>query len=475
MLKKLRFIEPGDHSPYRDSLLNAFIYNKHIKNPSTGLNTLATIAKRRVADTLMYSESISIVDFDDVVDADIVFIGINTFNAVRGYEIADWLRANSKAIVVLGGLHASLNYPEAVEHCDYVLLGDADESILEFIDATERGTPIDFTGVVFKRDGEVVRTGERAQPQDIDTIPDRSLVYGYSRAAKLYDTLWPQVHASRGCPHDCDYCTVVRHFGRKIRKRSPANVVADIRDAIEFHRRPFIPRLNTIVWITDDNFPHDREWAISVLKAIIASGIRYHFSVQARFEVGFDDEMLDLMKKAGFVEVALGIEFIDDESFLKYHKRSKRAEIERAIANIRAHGLGARGLFIVGAERDTKGIGKRIADFAIRNGIHGALVQSMFFTPGTPVYEENKDRLIHTDWNKYNGNVVHYPAHMKPHELQWEIIDASRRLYSLKRLFQAVARAPGVLKILFIGEFCWQASMRRDLWKEMKRLEKVAG
>lgn len=56
------------------------------------------------------------------------------------------------------------------------------------------------------------------------------------------------------------------------------------------------------MWITDDNFAENREWAISVLNKIIKSGIKYNFSVQARFEIGFDDEILDLMKKAGFKE-----------------------------------------------------------------------------------------------------------------------------------------------------------------------------
>lgn len=46
-------------------------------------------------------------------------------------------------------------------------------------------------------------------------IPDRNLVYNYSKLAKRYNTLWPQVHGSRGCPHNCDYCAVIQHFGRK--------------------------------------------------------------------------------------------------------------------------------------------------------------------------------------------------------------------------------------------------------------------
>lgn len=58
--------------------------------------------------------------------------------------------------------------------------------------------------------------------------------------------------------------------------------------------------------------------------------------------------MLVLLKKAGFFELDMGIEFIDDESFKTYHKRSTKAEIERSIRNIQKHGLSVRGLFILG-------------------------------------------------------------------------------------------------------------------------------
>ena len=84
MINKIRFIEPGNFSRYKKSLKNIYTYNKYIKNPSTGLITLTTIAKRLVDDTLMYSESISKIDFKDVYSSDIVFISINTYNAKRG-------------------------------------------------------------------------------------------------------------------------------------------------------------------------------------------------------------------------------------------------------------------------------------------------------------------------------------------------------------------------------------------------------
>ncbi|KNY25212.1 hypothetical protein [Pseudobacteroides cellulosolvens] len=154
-IEKIRFIEPGN-LPYRKSIKNLYIYDKYIRTPSHGLMTLATIAKKVVDDTLMYSESISDIIWKDVLDADIVFIGIFTFSANRGYELAKFIKQNSKAIVVMGGLHASMNYPEAVNYCDYVLLGEGDESIGEFIEAVQNSRDIDFPGVAYMSGNKIV-------------------------------------------------------------------------------------------------------------------------------------------------------------------------------------------------------------------------------------------------------------------------------------------------------------------------------
>ena len=230
---KLRFIEPAN-LPYRRSIQNLFVYDKYIRTPSNGLLTLATIARRYVEDTKMYSESISKIPLKDLLDADIIFLSLFTFNANRGYRLADFLKKRSRALIVLGGL-----------------------------------------------------------------------LYRFQAMAG-HNTIWPQVHASRGCPHCCDYCALVAAFGRGVRTRSPENVVEDIRQAIAFFDQGH-HRLAKVLWITDDNFFANRAWAIQVLNAIIASGIRYQFTIQARFEVGFDDEMLELLKKAGFIELAMGI------------------------------------------------------------------------------------------------------------------------------------------------------------------------
>lgn len=470
-ISKLRFIEPGVPQ-FKKSVKNLYTYNKYIRTPSIGLLTLATITKDVIDDTLMYSESISKIEWDDVFDADIVFIGIFTFAARRGYEIAQYIRANSKAIVVMGGLHASMNYTEAVNYCDYVLLGEGDETILTFIDAIRKNLAIDFPGAAYISGQEAICTGPAQPPENINTIPNRNLLYRYNKMAG-YNTIWAQVHASRGCPHNCDYCAVVRHFGRKVRTRTPDNVVEDMKQAIAFQEQGFFPRLNRILWFTDDNFFADRTWAISVLHAIIDSKVKYHFTVQARYEVGFDDEILELLKKAGFLEIAMGIEFLEDEAFMSNHKTSSYSEISRSVENIKMHGLTVRGLFIMGADNHTKGVGDRLANFVIEHDIHGVLIQSMYFVPGTPSYESHKDKLIHQDWSKYNGNVVHYPENISPYDLQLEIIHASRKIYSRRRLLRTVFCEKAYNTVMFIGEYFWQKSVRAELKKDLPYLKSI--
>ncbi|MDR3552316.1 MAG: B12-binding domain-containing radical SAM protein, partial [Clostridia bacterium] len=167
-------------------------------------------------------------------------------------------------------------------------------------------------------------------------------------------------------------------------------------------------------------------------------------------------------------------EFLEDEAFEKYHKKSTYHDISRSVENIQKHGLHVRGLFIVGADNHTKGVGDRLADFVIEHHICGVLIQSMYFVPGTPVYDTHKARLIHTDWSKYSGNVVHYPENISPYDLQQEIIHASRRIYSFGRLVRAVFCQRGLERILFVGECLWQKSVRADLKRELPFLKQAS-
>lgn len=167
----------------------------------------------------------------------------------------------------------------------------------------------------------------------------------------------------------------------------------------------------------------------------------------------------------------MGIEFLEDEAFKEFNKKSSYDDIVLSVKNIKEHGLNVRGLFIVGADNHTVGIGEKLANFVIKHGLCGVLIQSMYFVPGTPVYDINKNNLIHENWNKYNGNVVHYPANITPAKLQKEIIIASRKIYSIKRLIKNMIFKRGIDRVLFFGEYFWHKSIRKNLRAELKNLE----
>ena len=122
--RNISFIVPGAR-PYIRTMLTYFVFDRYIRTPAVGLNLLTTIVKREFDDTYMYSEAISKIPRADVVDADIIVIGsVFTFNANRAYQLARFFKKHTHAIVIIGGLHVSMNYREAVRYGDYVLLGE---------------------------------------------------------------------------------------------------------------------------------------------------------------------------------------------------------------------------------------------------------------------------------------------------------------------------------------------------------------
>lgn len=103
---------------------------------------------------------------------------------------------------------------------------------------------------------------------------------------------------------------------------------------------------------------------------------------------------------------------------------------------------------------------------------HNTLWGQVHASRGTPVYESHKDRLLHKNWSKYNGNTVHIPKQMTPYELQMEHIKASKKIYSFPRLVHALLYEDMLHKLLFIGEYFWHMSIRADLRKELPYLKR---
>ena len=116
--------------------------------------------------------------------------------------------AAAKAVYVAGGPHPSALPEEALQYFDYVVIGEAEETLPELIDAILEGRPADnVLGIAYKKEGGTICTAERPAV-DLDRFPP------------FCGPILAPIEISRGCPWSCAYCQTPRLFGSQMRHRS---------------------------------------------------------------------------------------------------------------------------------------------------------------------------------------------------------------------------------------------------------------
>ena len=137
------------------------------------------------------------------------------------------------ARVVVGGHHASMSPAEFDSpDVDFVALGEAELSFPLLVDAIERGKPLSAVpGIGYRENGKLAFTPPTTPLKDLDDVPcpSRSLVEQYR--SDYFFRFWDNIYSietTRGCPYNCNFCSVWRFFGGKVRFKSPERVVAEI-------------------------------------------------------------------------------------------------------------------------------------------------------------------------------------------------------------------------------------------------------
>ena len=183
-------------------------------------------------------------------DVDVVAISAMTTQAKRAYAIADEYRQLG-VTVILGGIHPSALPQEALKHCDAVCKGDAESTLPHLIAdweaAAERGED-PRTGIQSIYDWANFETAPIATPRKDIIDPGDYLIAN-------------PIQTTRGCPHNCNFCTTPAVFGRKFRQRNVADIVEEIRAAKERRRA-------SCYIFADDNFGGDHNWAIELCEAL---------------------------------------------------------------------------------------------------------------------------------------------------------------------------------------------------------------
>jgi radical SAM superfamily enzyme YgiQ (UPF0313 family) len=418
-------------------------YDIRSLTPSVGPVVIASLLKEQGHDVEVISEYVTRLDPAELAEADMLGISITTYNAERGFEIAQLIRKP----IVFGGFHASLMPEECLQYGDYVVKGDG-HSVLQLADYLQRkGTSNldEIPNLVYRREGRIIHTLEESRP--VHLVPDFSLVrdfYKFNLNSLLRIPMF--INFSRGCLQKCSFCCV-RKVYPDFRPKDKILVVKSIQALAD--QGHLLSRFFTrVIAITDDNFFSDLKWAREVLQELAGIRTGCALVLQARVDQVQNPELLQLLKKAGINRIFLGIESLNQRSLDTFKKNTSLTEVEDAVKKIKASGLEIHGLFIFGDDEFQKGDGARVAAFVRRTGLAGVLIQPLTPFPGTDLFQEMKSekRILHERWSEYDGKIVFQPRNLSPAELTGEIYDCYRKVYSPLE----------VLRYLWAGQKGWK-------------------
>lgn len=193
------------------------------------------------------------------------------------------------------------------------------------------------------------------------------------------------IQYSRGCPYNCEFCDIAALNGRKPRTKTSKQLIQELQSLYDaWWRRS--------VFFVDDNFISNKsKLKKDVLPAIIqwqkAHGYPFSFYTEVSIDFSNDDQLMDLMFKAGFDRVFIGLETPDPDSLREANKyQNIKQNLEESIKKIQSFGFEIQGGFIVGFDSDKPTIFDKQFEFIQKNGIVTAMVGILNAPRGSELY-----------------------------------------------------------------------------------------
>ncbi len=416
MLKKILFVEtatPGVH------IFSLF------KMPRLGSLILATILSKKGYETKVILEEHKPLTREDINDFDVIAVSCLTSSAPRSYEIIKYAHELGK-IVIAGGPHVTFEPEEALlSGADYVLKGEAEESLPALLEALNAKSSLDaISGLSYMKDDTFVHNKTEDFTLSLDDIPDPDF--------SLLDNDWQKgwmmkiipVMTSRGCPFDCTFCTVTQMFGKKYRFMSPDRIIELIKKYNDSKH---------LLFFYDDNFTANKKHSKELLNKMIAMNVQFKWIAQVRTDIAEDAELLALMKKAGCIKVFIGFETVNPNALKNIKKGQTIQKMIDSIKKIHKAGISVHGMFILGIPGDTIATMKNTVRFALKYKLESAQFLILTPFPGTLEYKKYRgdNAIILDDFSLYDTHhAVIRPTELSASELQIMQIWAHKKFYS---------------------------------------------
>ena len=346
--------------------------------PPLGLLTVAAMFPPHYAFRVVDMNVTALQDAD-LAWADLVFTSTMITHHLSLQAVIE--RCNDAGVpVVAGGPHPT-TFHEDIAGVDHFVLGEVEEIFAGFLRDLEEGT----AKPLYRETGKPAVTGT--------PIPRFDLI-----DLKNYATM--SVQFSRGCPFDCEFCDIIKLYGRVPRTKAPEQVVAELDSLYRLGwRGP--------VFLVDDNFIGNKRDAMNLLPAIAAwqkaKGYPFTLMTEASANLALLEELMDAMIEAGFDTVFVGIETPNPEALLKTKKQQNTSKTEEnylfsAVRKIQQHGMQVQGGFILGLDGDGEGVFDAQIEFIQQTGISMAPIYLLTALKGTDMYARMKaeNRLLET-------------------------------------------------------------------------------
>jgi radical SAM superfamily enzyme YgiQ (UPF0313 family) len=415
--------------------------------PVLGVTTIASLFPEEW-EVSVIDEDIQRVDLSQ--NADLVGISTLTLNAPHAYELADTFR-NRGIPVIMGGMHPSALPEEALEHCHSVVVGEAEGVFSQILDEFSRGS---------------MRRLYRGGQVDLTKVPSPRL----DLLQRVHRKILQPVQATRGCPHDCEFCSVTPFFGHRYRLRPVPAVVADIEATLDSAR-------SNIIFFVDDNIAGRPDYAKELFKNLIPLKIRW--ASFASVAMALDGEVMELARKSGCIELFIGFESIHQENLDLAGKRWVRTDkMEKYLRIFHDHGIIVEGAFIFGHDHDAKDVFRKTVDFVQTTGIQVPVFGILTPYPATKLRDrlEKEGRLLPaaSDWRLYDGShVLFRPAKMSPEELEEGFLWAKKYCCAPRSTLKRMWRAPKANWLMALGlNFSMRAGRMRQIHQRWSKHHK---
>jgi radical SAM superfamily enzyme YgiQ (UPF0313 family) len=376
---------------------------------------------------------------DDLVDGDALLVHLTAGNIERTARIVQRIKAR-KDIPVIGGGGLGKVVPSAVAPaCDVVVRGEGEDTTVELLAALNQKSDVRAVdGLTFWHEGQLRHTAARAFTRRLEVPSRMDIIRGYRPLSLAEQALrrrffYMTVEASRGCPFACKFCITPDLYG-SYRVAGVDRVIADLRDRLRYSNR---------VWFVDNLFVVKREFTIALLTRMIDEGLgeRGNYTCFLRVENARDEELLPLLRRAGFTNVYVGFESLAAGTQAEWNKSFRVREMADCIRIYHKHGLRVQGSFIFGADEHEPADIEATLKWTLENGVDYV---SFYVLIPTQMAENAcipRRRMLAPSWDYVNGNyVTHFPLRMRPSVLQDGVRDALFRFYSPMQLPRRMAR-----------------------------------